>query len=80
MKREYYRNGQIEYEIRYKGEILHGLSRGWYSNGHPCYETPYHDGQIHGVEKSWDNRGNLEYADHYLRDRKVTREEYEASL
>jgi len=40
IRREYWSNGQLRYEISYLNEKVHGVQKGWYSNGQIGYEIP----------------------------------------
>jgi len=41
IKKTYYSNGQLQYEIPYKNGRLHGLEKWWYMDGQLRYEILY---------------------------------------
>ena len=53
VKREYYENGQLEYEYPYQNGERHGIRKVWYKDGQLKYEFPFQNGKGHGIDKAW---------------------------
>ena len=45
-KREYYSNGQLNWEQNYKNGELHGLERGYYPDGQLKWESNWENGKL----------------------------------
>jgi antitoxin component YwqK of YwqJK toxin-antitoxin module len=56
-KREYWDNGQKEYEVPFVNGQRHGIATWWWDNGKKKYEVPYVNGQQHGVGTWWWGNG-----------------------
>jgi len=65
VKRAYYSNGKLRYEIPHLNGKRHGFSKFCWLNGKLEYETPYKNGKIHGLKKWWHSNGQLEYETTY---------------
>ena len=64
--REWYENGQIEYEDYFQNGLEHGESQGWYEDGQKEYEWNFKNGLDHGLQRGWDEKGQLEYESNYI--------------
>lgn len=56
--RNWYPGGQMESEIHYRNEELHGRAVKWHENGQLAGESFYIDGVLHGSYTEWDEEGN----------------------
>jgi len=61
IKRSYYDNGKLNYEISYTNGVCHGSSKWWYYNGKIQQENPYINGNVHGMINSWNDDGQLNF-------------------
>ncbi|WP_445666127.1 toxin-antitoxin system YwqK family antitoxin [Fodinibius sp. AD559] len=57
--KQWYKNGQPQFEMQLKDGKLHGKSATWYENGQIKSEQLYTDGVKHGTFKEWDKEGNV---------------------
>ncbi|MEX0906073.1 MAG: toxin-antitoxin system YwqK family antitoxin [Balneolaceae bacterium] len=57
--RNWYPGGQLESEVHYKDEELHGRSAMWHENGQLAGEVFYADGVMHGAYVEWNEEGNV---------------------
>ena len=78
IEREYYENGQLEYEYPCQNGKRHGICKAWWENGQLRYEYPYQNGKAHGIRKIWYKNGKLgyKYKYYYLYGEEVSPEEY----
>jgi antitoxin component YwqK of YwqJK toxin-antitoxin module len=63
--RYYYDNGQVEKEIIYHQDQLHGKYIRWYKNGQKRWEEDYHQGQLHGKVIRWYKNGQRYWEGYY---------------
>ena len=75
-KRDWYENGQLEYEYPYKNGKSHGICKGWHENGQLQYEWPYKNGKSHGIHKGWHENGQLRGEWPYINDKLVELNRY----
>mgnify|MGYP003373282270 FL=1 len=54
-----YENGNLDAEISYKNDKLHGIGKWYYENGNIKLEITYKDSKQEGVIKMYDTSGNL---------------------
>lgn len=59
MVREYYDDGELQYEYRKKGGVFDGVFRQWEYNETLVLECYFKDGKEHGEYKRWNTRGNM---------------------
>lgn len=76
IKREYYINGQLMYEVPFYQNKYHGTGKWWYENGQNHYEVSYNYGQKHGIEKLWHIDGQISWKVYHLYGKETTEEEY----
>lgn len=58
--KEYYKNGQLQYELNYVDNQIHGLFKIYYENGILQKEINYINGKIEGQYKTYFSNGKLE--------------------
>jgi antitoxin component YwqK of YwqJK toxin-antitoxin module len=63
--RYYYDNGQVEKEIIYHQDQLHGKYIRWYKNGQKYWEIDYHQDQLHGKVIRWYKNGQRYWEGYY---------------
>lgn len=59
MVREYYDDGELQYEYRKKGGVFDGVFRQWEYNETLVLECYFKDGKEHGEYKRWNTRGEM---------------------
>ena len=59
VSKQWYKNGQPQFEMKLKDGKLHGKSATWYENGQIKSEVYYTHGVKDGTSKEWDKEGNL---------------------
>lgn len=59
-KKEYYKNGNLLWEIPFLNGKIEGVLKTYYENGGLKAEMPYVNGKQEGVSKSYYKNGNLE--------------------
>ena len=59
MKREYYDDGELQYEYRKKGDVFDGVFRQWEYNETLVLECYFKDGKEHGEYKRCNPRGEM---------------------
>ena len=76
--KEYYYNGNLEYEGEYKNGIKNGKGKEYDIENHLIFEGEYLNGKRYGKGKEYDENGNLIYDGEYLyRERKdINKNEY----
>lgn len=57
--KQWYENGQPQFEMELKDGTLHGKSVRWYENGQKKSEEHYIKNVKHGTFKEWDKEGNV---------------------
>lgn len=57
--KQWYKNGQPQFEMPLKDGKVHGKVVSWYENGQIKSEEHYTDGIKHGTFKEWDKEGNV---------------------
>ena len=67
--REYWDNGQLEYEIPYVNGKQHGIAKWWHPNGQLRWETTYINGRQHGSAQWWYENGDVNFASIWNKDR-----------
>jgi len=60
IRKEYYPDGQVQYERTYKNGVRHGLAKLFYENGNIDQEVMYDNGKKQGVLKQYTPDGKLE--------------------
>ena len=65
IKRSYFTNGNIEYEVEYINDKLDGLSRVWLEDGTLISESEYSNGQPHGIWIQYHPNGSMKYEVYY---------------
>jgi len=63
--KEWYENGQLQFETNYKNGVQDGLNKGWYENGQIEFETNYKDGVRDGIDRGWNENGQKWYETNY---------------
>ena len=58
-EREYYKNGNLEFETPYKNDKREGIAKGYYESGNLWSEIPYKNGKREGIVKWYNESGNL---------------------
>ncbi|MDZ7659259.1 hypothetical protein [Fodinibius sp.] len=57
--KQWYENGQPQFEMSLRDGKLHGKSATWYENGQIKSEVHYINDMKHGTFKEWDKEGNV---------------------
>lgn len=57
--RNWYTNGQMESEVEFQDDELHGKASMWHENGELAGECYYVNGELHGKYLEWDENGQL---------------------
>ncbi|STQ88524.1 hypothetical protein [Helicobacter pullorum] len=52
IKKEYYPNGELQWEIRCINDKRNGIAKGYYKSGKLQWEIPYKDGKENGIKKN----------------------------
>ena len=63
--REYYKNGNKQWERNYQNDKQHGEYIRWFENGNKQLETNYQNDERHGKYICWYENGNKEYEAFY---------------
>ena len=64
VEKAYYENGNVEMEIPFKDNIVHGIVKYYDENGNLESEMPYNIGELHGIARSYYKNGNLKAKRH----------------
>jgi hypothetical protein len=59
--REWYRNGRLKFEGRFRHGRMDGPGTAWYENGQREAEEHWRDGQMHGKVRYWSGQGDLQF-------------------
>jgi len=70
VKKEYWDNGKLKSEKRYKDEIPEGLWTEWYENGRKSFEKHFKDGNLDGLRTNWTKSGKKRYEARYKNGKK----------
>ena len=70
--REYYKNGNIQWEADYQNGKLHGKYIVWDVNGNKLWEDNYQNGKKHGKSINWYENGNKCWEENYLNGKLIT--------
>lgn len=66
--KEWYRNGQIKLEQRFRAGKKNGQWITWYENGVKESEKNYFNGLIHGLVQQWNLKGEIRYKGNFIAD------------
>ena len=56
--KEYYENGKLQYDLKYKDNVLDGISYGYYATGNVKIEIEFKDGKKDGWSRSYFKNGD----------------------
>lgn len=59
LRKLWYENGQIEYEIPFKDNQVNGILKQWYPNGKKKCESSHINGKLDGMTYIWYDNGQL---------------------
>jgi antitoxin component YwqK of YwqJK toxin-antitoxin module len=77
ISRQYHKDGQVSMEAPLKNGKFHGMVREWYPNGKKKAETEFANGERNGKCTEWTEAGLLFVECVYVRDKEVSRKEYQ---
>lgn len=82
LKQQFFENGELATEVRFKDGKRHGLSRSYYESGSLRSEVIYDQGMKHGICKNYYKDGNLSTEMNYVNDEKngLTRKYYSSGV
>jgi antitoxin component YwqK of YwqJK toxin-antitoxin module len=64
-EKAYHDNGNLMYEVSYKGSAKHGLSVYYFADGRKEIEYPFEDNLLNGKVTRWYFNGSIEYEEEY---------------
>lgn len=66
LKRTYYTNGKVKFEVNFKNKKIDGCMKGYYKDGALQLESNYVDGKKEGFTKTYYKSGNMQSEANYV--------------